>query len=146
MTRRAPLLFLALIIGLGACSSDSTAVASENVPSTIEEPAESTSTALEPSTDGKPEVVIPDGPAPVELEIDDLIDGNGKAAAAGDYLVMHYVGVRHSDGGQFDASWDRGETFSFILGSGQVIQGWEQGIAGMKAGGRRQLSIPADLG
>ena len=145
MTRRAPLLLLALIMGLGACSSDSSTLASETVPTTVDEPAESTTTALEPSEGGKPAVVIPDGPAPVELEIDDLIEGDGKAAAAGDYLVMHYVGVRHSDGGQFDASWDRGDTFSFILGSGQVIQGWDQGIAGMKAGGRRQLSIPADL-
>jgi peptidylprolyl isomerase len=154
MTRRAPLLFLALIIGLGACSSDSSTVASESVPttstvasasvpSTVDEPTEST--GPEPSAEGKPEVVIADGPAPVELEIDDLIDGTGKIAAAGDYLVMHYVGVRHSDGGQFDASWDRGATFSFILGGGRVIQGWDQGIVGMKAGGRRQLSIPADL-
>jgi peptidylprolyl isomerase len=145
MTRRAPLLFFALIVGLGACSSDSSTLASETPPTTVAEPAESTTTAPEISGEGKPEVVIPDGPAPVELEIDDLIEGNGKAAAAGDYLVMHYVGVRHSDSGQFDASWDRGDTFSFTLGGGQVIQGWDQGIVGMKAGGRRQLSIPADL-
>lgn len=94
---------------------------------------------------GKPEVVIPAGPTPTELEIEDVIVGDGKEAKTGDYLVMHYVGVRHSDGGQFDASWDRGETFSFVLGAGLVIQGWDQGIEGMKEGGRRVLSIPAEL-
>lgn len=88
---------------------------------------------------------MPDGPPPVELEIIDLIEGDGKTATAGDYLVMHYVGVRHSDGGEFDASWNREETFTFTLGSGRVIQGWDLGIEGMREGGRRLLSIPADL-
>ncbi len=98
------------------------------------------------ATDGaKPEVVVPAGPAPTELEFDDLIVGEGATAADGDYLVMQYVGVRHADGGQFDASWDRGQPFSFTLGAGMVIQGWDQGIAGMQEGGRRLLNIPSDL-
>jgi len=140
---------------VSACSSDSpteTADQSTDAPVEAEEtndaPADPTTTS-NPTLLGdgqeKPDVIVPDGPTPTELEIDDLIDGDGAAATAGDLLTMHYVGVRHSDGGQFDASWDRGDTFSFTLGSGQVIQGWDQGIEGMKEGGRRLLSIPADL-
>jgi len=88
---------------------------------------------------------VPEGDAPTELEIDDLIEGDGTVANAGDYLTMHYVGVRHSDGGEFDASWNRGQTFNFTLGQGDVIAGWDQGIEGMRVGGQRLLSIPAEL-
>ena len=100
--------------------------------------------ADEPDVEGKPIVDVP-ADAPVELEIEDLIPGTGQTAQAGDFLTMHYVGVRQTDGGQFDASWDRGSTFAFTLGAGRVIQGWDQGIVGMQEGGRRLLSIPADL-
>ena len=89
-------------------------------------------------------VEVPDGAAPTELEITDLIEGDGAVAETGDFLSMHYVGVLHADGEQFDASWDRGSTFDFRLGQGQVIQGWDAGIVGMAEGGRRLLSIPAD--
>ncbi len=94
----------------------------------------------------KPEVSIPSEDAPTELVIEDLIVGTGDEAKAGRNVDVHYVGVAWSTGKQFDASWDRNETFEFRLGAGQVIQGWDQGVAGMKVGGRRRLTIPSDLG
>lgn len=94
----------------------------------------------------KPEVSIPAEDAPTELVLEDLIVGNGDEAKAGRNVDVHYVGVAWSTGKQFDASWDRNETFEFRLGAGQVIQGWDQGVAGMKVGGRRRLTIPSDLG
>jgi peptidylprolyl isomerase len=94
----------------------------------------------------KPEVSIPAEDAPTELVIEDLIVGTGDEAKAGRNVDVHYVGVAWSTGKQFDASWDRNETFEFRLGAGQVIQGWDQGVAGMKVGGRRRLTIPSDLG
>lgn len=94
----------------------------------------------------KPEVSIPSEEAPTELMIEDLIVGTGDEAKAGRNVDVHYVGVAWSTGKQFDASWDRNETFEFRLGAGQVIQGWDQGVAGMKVGGRRRLTIPSDLG
>ena len=90
----------------------------------------------------KPDVSIPDGAPPSELVIDDLTEGTGPEAAAGQQVDVHYVGVSWSDGKQFDASWDRRATFGFKLGGGQVIKGWDQGVAGMKVGGRRRIVIP----
>ena len=94
----------------------------------------------------KPTVEIPDTPPPTELVIDDITVGDGDEAVAGRSVDVHYVGVSWSTGRQFDASWDRGSSFSFGLGGGQVIQGWDQGVAGMKVGGRRRLTIPPELG
>ena len=94
----------------------------------------------------KPEVSIPAEDAPTTLVIEDLVVGTGDEAKAGRNVDVHYVGVAWSTGKQFDASWDRNETFEFRLGAGQVIQGWDQGVAGMKVGGRRRLTIPSDLG
>jgi peptidylprolyl isomerase len=86
------------------------------------------------------------GDAPTELIIDDIIVGNGAEAVAGQLAIVHYVGVGMTSGEQFDASWDRNEPFSFPLGAGYVIKGWDQGVQGMKVGGRRRLVIPASLG
>lgn len=94
----------------------------------------------------KPTVTIPDEAPPATLIVEDLEVGDGAEAVAGSAPVMHYVGVSWSTGKQFDASWDRGQTFSFALGQGQVIGGWDQGIVGMRVGGRRHLTIPPDLG
>jgi peptidylprolyl isomerase len=94
----------------------------------------------------KPEVTVPDGPPPTDLQIEDLVVGSGDTAAAGQKVTVQYVGVSHSTGKQFDASWDRGEPFSFPLGAGRVIKGWDQGVAGMQVGGRRKLVIPPHLG
>jgi peptidylprolyl isomerase len=93
----------------------------------------------------KPEVDFPGGEPPKDLEIKDIWEGNGKVAAAGDTVQVHYVGVAFSSGEEFDASWNRGEPLEFRLGVGQVISGWDQGVQGMKVGGRRQLVIPAHL-
>lgn len=94
----------------------------------------------------KPSIAIPDGDPPVALLVEDVEVGDGVEAVPGSAPVMHYVGASWSTGKQFDASWDRGTTFSFKLGSGQVIQGWDRGIVGMKVGGRRRLTIPPGLG
>lgn len=94
----------------------------------------------------KPNVSIPEGAPPTELGIEDLAEGDGPEAVPGRTVDVHYVGVSWSTGKQFDASWDRGSTFSFGLGAGQVIPGWDRGVAGMKVGGRRRLTIPPDLG
>ena len=94
----------------------------------------------------KPQVDVPAGEAPsYQLELEDLTVGEGDEAVAGRNVEVHYVGVSWSTGEQFDASWDRGSTFKFGLGKGQVIQGWDQGVAGMRVGGRRRITIPPDL-
>ncbi len=94
----------------------------------------------------KPDVTIPDGPPPAELVLEDLAVGDGDEATAGHNVDVHYVGVSWSTGQQFDASWDRGDTFGFRLGRGQVIQGWDEGVAGMRVGGRRRITIPPEKG
>jgi peptidylprolyl isomerase len=94
----------------------------------------------------KPQVEVPDTPPPCNLVVGDVVVGSGAAAKAGDHLTMKYVGVTYATGKQFDASWDRGQDFDFTLGAGNVIQGWDQGLVGMKVGGRRQLIIPPALG
>lgn len=94
----------------------------------------------------KPEVDPHLGPAPDELVIEELVVGPGDEARSGHTAVVHYVGVAASTGEEFDASWNRGEAFSFALGGGHVISGWDQGVVGMKVGGRRRLVIPAHLG
>ncbi|SHJ76728.1 peptidylprolyl isomerase [Tessaracoccus bendigoensis DSM 12906] len=93
----------------------------------------------------KPEVDFPVGEAPTELVIDDIVVGDGAEAKAGDVAHVHYVGVAFSSGEEFDSSWNRGPALSFPLGGGRVIQGWDQGIQGMKVGGRRRLTIPSHL-
>jgi peptidylprolyl isomerase len=94
----------------------------------------------------KPDVTIPDDSPPTELVVEDLVTGDGEEARPGQQVSVHYVGVAWSTAEQFDASWDRGEPFEFALGAGQVIAGWDQGVAGMRTGGRRRLSIPPHLG
>ncbi|GGT45468.1 FKBP-type peptidyl-prolyl cis-trans isomerase [Streptomyces purpureus] len=93
----------------------------------------------------KPEVDFPGGEPPKDLEIKDLWEGDGPVAKAGDFVKVHYVGVSFSTGEEFDSSWNRGTPLEFQLGVGQVIKGWDQGVQGMKVGGRRQLIIPAHL-
>ena len=94
----------------------------------------------------KPDVGPIEGPPPADLVIEDIAEGDGPAAKSGDLVTVHYVGVAHSTGRQFDASWDRRDAFRFPLGGGQVIAGWDQGVQGMKVGGRRKLTIPPHLG
>ncbi len=94
----------------------------------------------------KPDVTVPDTDAPDRLVIIDDIEGDGDEAKKGQQVTVHYVGVSWSTGKQFDASWDRMEPFQFSLGRGQVIKGWDEGVAGMKIGGRRTLHIPPHMG
>jgi peptidylprolyl isomerase len=134
--RRPFLLVLALaaLIAAAGCGSDS------------EEP-DSTSTpeaAAQPELT-KPEITVPKGKPPKKLVIKDFEKGTGKVAQAGRQVTVQYVGISFLNGRQFDASWDRGEPFQFQLGAGSVIPGWDQGVAGMRVGGRRQLVIPPDL-
>ncbi len=93
----------------------------------------------------KPEVDFPGGEPPTDLEITEVWEGDGVEAKAGATVEVHYVGVAYSTGEEFDASWNRGEPLQFRLGAGQVIAGWDQGVLGMKVGGRRQLVIPPGL-
>src|SRR3712207_4004811 len=92
----------------------------------------------------KPEIDFVDPEPPTELVVTDLVEGDGAEAAAGKNVEVHYVGVAHSTGEEFDASYNRGEPLKFRLGVGQVIQGWDTGVQGMKVGGRRRLVIPPD--
>jgi peptidylprolyl isomerase len=138
-----------LIAGCGGSSSSSTiGVGNENKSDEAlvkagETPAATTPTSGPLATE--PKVTPPSGPAPTKLEKKDLIVGTGKEAKSGDTVSVNYVGVLYNGGKEFDASWKRKEPFQFKLGQGQVIPGWDQGVPGMKVGGRRELVIPADL-
>ncbi|MGA5170449.1 MULTISPECIES: FKBP-type peptidyl-prolyl cis-trans isomerase [Streptomyces] len=94
----------------------------------------------------KPEVEIPEGDAPTELTIRDLVVGYGAEAKPGMVVRVHYVGVTFESGKEFDSSWDRGQPFKFALGGGRVIKGWDRGVRGMKVGGRREIIVPPRLG
>ncbi|MEJ7833809.1 MAG: FKBP-type peptidyl-prolyl cis-trans isomerase [Nocardioides sp.] len=94
----------------------------------------------------KPEIDFFDPEPPADLVVTDVTEGDGAEATAGNTVSVHYVGVAHSTGEEFDASYNRGKPLQFRLGIGQVISGWDQGVQGMKVGGRRQLVIPPHLG
>lgn len=98
------------------------------------------------SEPAKPEVEVPEGDAPTELTVRDLVVGDGAEARPGTVVRVHYVGVTFATGKEFDASWDRGEPFKFALGGGRVIKGWDRGVRGMKVGGRREIVVPPRLG
>lgn len=114
------------------------------VPTTL--PKTCTPTTATPPAEGKPTITVKTDPAPTTLQINDIKVGEGPEAKAGDELQMQYVGVLYKDGTEFDSSWSRNaEPIPVTLGSGGVIPGWEQGLVGMKVGGRRELIIPPDL-
>jgi peptidylprolyl isomerase len=136
----AALLLAACGDGDSTTESDSTAATTEQAESA---PAENETTPAEGET--KPKVTVPNGAPPKELAIEDLEVGSGAEAKAGDIVAVQYVGVNYGSGKEFEASWDTGEPFSFQLGSSSVIPGWEQGVEGMKVGGRRELTIPPNL-
>jgi peptidylprolyl isomerase len=120
----------------------------DSTPATTPQPATTatTPTTQDPSLAQKPVVRVPSGQPPKKLETKDLVVGDGPEAQDGQTLTVDYVGVLYSNGKQFDASWDRGTPFQFQLGGGQVISGWDQGIKGMRVGGRRQLIVPPSMG
>jgi FKBP-type peptidyl-prolyl cis-trans isomerase len=109
----------------------------EPTPSEQREALEDTST--------KPEIPRPTGSPPRRLETEDIVRGKGPRAKAGDTVLVHYAGVTFSTGEEFDASWNSGQPFPFPLGQGQVIEGWDRGVVGMRVGGRRMLTIPPEL-
>ena len=93
----------------------------------------------------KPKITVPDAAAPKKLEQKEIVEGDGAEAKAGDEVTVQYVGVGYDSKKEFDSSWSRNEPLTFTLGAGEVIPGWDQGVAGMKVGGRRELTIPANL-
>jgi peptidylprolyl isomerase len=139
----------ALIAGCGGSGSSSTiGVGNENKSDETLVKAGETAVAKTPTSGPlatEPKVTPPSGAAPKTLEKKDLIVGTGKEAKAGDTVTVNYVGVLYNGGKEFDASWKRKEPFQFKLGEKQVIPGWDQGVPGMKVGGRRELIIPSEL-
>jgi peptidylprolyl isomerase len=111
------------------------------------QPAASPTPAGGPLDDlsGKPAIPKPSGNPPAKLEVEDIVEGKGREARDGDQVTVQYVGISWSTGEQFDASWDNGQPFTFKLGAGGVIKGWDRGVKGMRVGGRRKLTIPPDL-
>jgi peptidylprolyl isomerase len=148
----------ALIAGCGSGGSSTITVGNENTTdeALINKSAStgttgpSTTAAAKTPTSGplskEPHITTPSGPPPTKLVTKEIIAGTGTEAKAGDTVSVNYVGALYKTGKVFDASWKRNEPFSFALGKGQVIPGWEQGVLGMKVGGRRELIIPASLG
>jgi FKBP-type peptidyl-prolyl cis-trans isomerase len=154
-TRALPCLAALLAGGLiagcggGSSSSSSIGVGVENKAAETLAKTEETAVAKTPTSGPlatEPKVTPPTGVAPAKLVTKDLIVGTGKEAKSGDTVTVNYVGVLYKGGKEFDASWKRKEPFQFKLGEGQVIKGWDQGVAGMKVGGRRELIIPSSLG
>jgi peptidylprolyl isomerase len=146
----AALIAAALLAGCGGSSSSSATigVGNENKSDEALIKAGETAVAKTPTSGPlatEPKVTPPSGPAPTKLEKKDLIVGTGKEAKAGDTVTVNYVGVLYKGGKEFDASWKRKEPFQFKLGQGQVIRGWDEGVPGMKVGGRRELVIPSEL-
>jgi len=124
-----------LVAGCGSSDDSSTGSSESTGATTSESPAEKT----------KPKVTVPTGAPPKKLEVKELEEGSGAEVKAGDEVTVQYVGVNYKNGKEFDSSWSRNEPFSLTLGAGSVIPGWEQGIEGMKVGGRRELIIPPEL-
>jgi peptidylprolyl isomerase len=153
-------LLAAAVVGLGACGDDEgetdlpaavPANPAETTPAeTATAPAAATTTGATKrgiSTDlsSKPAIPKPSGEPPTKLVVQDVVKGKGRTARVDDTVTVHYVGISRSTGEQFDASWDRGDPLQFPLSKGQLIDGWVEGIPGMKVGGRRMLTIPPEL-
>ncbi len=139
MTHRTLLLLLVLVLALAGCGDD------DGGETAATATPEATATPDNTDVTKKPKVTVPDELPPDELQIEDIVKGKGRAVKKGDKVSMQYVGLTWSTSVEFDASWDRGEPFTLTLGKGDVIPGWDQGIPGMRKGGRRQLTIPAEM-
>ncbi len=148
MRGRLLILILALAAGLvlAACGGSSSGGATAEAGKDAEGKCPPVEGAADQSTSTKPTVTVPKGAPPTELVCVELVNGEGAEAKAGDEVEMQYVGVNYKTGKEFDSSWSRNEPFTFTLGQGEVIQGWDKGVEGMKAGGRRELIIPPELG
>jgi peptidylprolyl isomerase len=132
---KAPMLTIAVCVALAVagCGSSSSSESSSTTESTTA------------SKKTKPEVTVPKGAPPKQLVVKELEEGSGEEAKSGEEVTVQYVGVDYKNGKEFDSSWSRSEPFTFTLGAGQVIPGWEQGVEGMKVGGRRELIVPPEL-
>lgn len=147
----------ALIAGCGSSGSSSTitvgnenttdeALASKNAPTSSTSTAAAAKTPTSGPLSKEPHITPPSGPPPTKLVTKEIVTGTGTEAKTGSAVAVNYVGALYKTGKVFDASWKRNEPFTFTLGKGQVIPGWEQGVVGMKVGGRRELIIPSALG
>jgi peptidylprolyl isomerase len=149
--KRLTLILLAcLALAVAGCGgSDDSSSSSESTASTEATTTESSSPSKESKSEGgektKPKVTVPSGPPPKKLEVKEIEKGTGETAKPGDTVTVQYVGVGYDSEEEFDSSWSRNEPFSFQLGAGMVIKGWDEGVAGMKVGGRRELIIPSSL-
>jgi peptidylprolyl isomerase len=154
VTRPRPVLLLPALaaLALAGCGNDKKQTSSASTPAaTASTPAATTATPAPTAganTDltKKPTIAKGTGPPPKKLVVQDIVKGSGPGAKRGDQLTMQYVGALYDTGQEFDASWDRGQPFPLRLGQGMVIAGWDQGLVGLKKGGRRKLIIPPDLG
>ena len=136
-------------LGMAACGDDDDSSDSGSEDTSQEESSADTQTETAPDltdTSVKPVIDKPSGAPPRKLVKEDIVKGKGPGAKPGDTVVVHYVGVNFSTGEEFDASWDAGQPFPVQLGAGEVIEGWEKGLVGIKKGGRRKLVIPPELG
>ena len=135
----------ALSLAGAGCSEEETDKAEEETATQQEATTEASAPETSGKPRGKPKIAKPTGAPPKKLVSEDLIKGEGSAAKAGDQLQVNYVGVSFKSGKEFDSSFSAGQPFEFQLGAGMVIPGWDQGLAGMRVGGRRKLTIPPDL-
>jgi peptidylprolyl isomerase len=135
------LLCVALALAVAGCGSSSDSSSTQ----ATSEATTAGSSGGDTNLNAKPKVTVPDGPAPKKLEEVEIVAGEGPEAKAGDEVTVQYVGVGYDSKKEFDSSWSRSEPFTFNLGAGEVIPGWDRGVAGMKVGGRRELTIPANL-
>jgi peptidylprolyl isomerase len=140
VTHRTLLLALLLVLLLAGCGGGGDDGESAATPT-----PKATATPDNTDLSKKPTVIVPDELPPDKLQIEDIVKGKGPAAKKGDKITVQYVGLTWSTSVEFDASWDRGEPYTLTLGKGDVIAGWDQGIPGMRKGGRRQITIPATL-
>src|SRR3954452_23086662 len=138
-------LCLALAFAVGGCGSSSGDSSSDSTGSSSSSSSDSTESG---NTDlsKKPVVVVPKGVSPAKFAYKEIVEGDGPVAKSGDEVTVQYVGVGYDSEKEFDSSWSGGEPFTFPLGGGEVIKGWDKGVEGMKVGGRRELLIPGNLG
>jgi peptidylprolyl isomerase len=147
-------LLCSLALPLAACGSDNGGSSTEKAASppaggptpSAAETVTALADSISKNVKVKPVVAIPAGGTPTKLTIKDIVPGTGPVAKKGNTVSVQYVGSSWSTGSEFDASWDKGQPFSFPLGQGQVIPGWDKGVVGMKVGGRRLLIVPPALG
>jgi peptidylprolyl isomerase len=152
LLRPVALLAMLAALALAACGDDDDdgGNGASPPPPTAEQQAETEPSPAEQrqaleDTSTKPEIPRPAGSPPRRLQKEDIVRGKGAAAKPGDTVTVHYAGVAFSTGQEFDASWNRGQPFTLPLGAGQVIPGWDEGLVGMKVGGRRMLTIPPEM-